>query len=168
MKLQQATRCALFAVLDLAQTPERHRSAQEIASLTADLISISHGTNCWTRTPHSEKLFAASLQAFIDVIRTGHPETPIVAVSPILRPDAEHTANLLGSSLGDLRGAFEHVIEERRKAGDPKLVLVPGRDLLGEEMLPDGIHPGDAGHAEMARVLGPILAGVSREGDVDA
>ncbi|MFP6640530.1 MAG: GDSL-type esterase/lipase family protein, partial [Myxococcota bacterium] len=28
-------------------------SAQEIASLTADLISISHGTNCWTRTPHS-------------------------------------------------------------------------------------------------------------------
>ncbi|MFP6640820.1 MAG: GDSL family lipase, partial [Myxococcota bacterium] len=64
--------------------------------------------------------------------------------------------------------AFEHVIEERRKAGDPKLVLVPGRDLLGEEMLPDGIHPGDAGHAEMARVLGPILAGVSREGDVDA
>ncbi len=31
MKLQQATRCALFAVLDLAQAPGHHRSAQEIA-----------------------------------------------------------------------------------------------------------------------------------------
>ena len=40
MKLQQATRCALFAVLDLAQTPERHRSAQEIASQYG--FSVNH------------------------------------------------------------------------------------------------------------------------------
>ncbi|MEE3328765.1 MAG: GDSL-type esterase/lipase family protein [Myxococcota bacterium] len=142
-------------------------SAEEIASLAGDLISIAHGTNCWTRTPHSEELFAASLRAFIDVVRTVHSETPIVAISPILRPDAESTPNLLGASLGDLRNVFESVIEERQKAGDSKLILVKGMNLVREDLLPDGIHPGDAGHADMARTLGPILAEAVNQGDAN-
>lgn len=140
-------------------------SAQEIASLAADLVSITHGTNCWTRTPHSAELFATSLDTFMDIIRAGHPQTPIVAASPIVRPDAEETGNSLGASLGDLRAAFEQTIEARQKAGDANLVLVHGRDLVGEDLLPDGIHPGDAGHQELARVLGPILAKLAHQGD---
>jgi len=140
-------------------------SAQEIASLEADLISIGQGTNCWTRTPHSAELFAAALDAFLAVVRTGHPATPIVAVSPLLRPDAEAEANLLGASLSDLRSAFERTVAERQKAGDANLVLVPGRDLIEEDLLPDGIHPGDAGHGELARILGPILAKRAHQGD---
>ncbi len=138
-------------------------SAEEIAALPADLISVAHGTNCWSRTPHSADLFEANLHAFLDLVRAGHSDTPIVAVSPILRVDAEDTANSLGASLDDLRGTFEAVIEQRREGGDDRLWLVPGRELVPEAQLPDGIHPDDEGHRGMARALGPVLAQAALE-----
>ncbi|MFP8881106.1 MAG: GDSL family lipase, partial [Myxococcota bacterium] len=113
--------------------------------------------NCWSRTPHSAELFGAGLHAFLDLVRAGHPETPIVAISPILRRDAESTRNALGMSLADLRGVFETVVEQRRARGDERLRLVAGRDLVPEAHLPDGIHPDDEGHRLMAEALGPIL-----------
>jgi lysophospholipase L1-like esterase len=132
-------------------------SAEEIASLAADVISISHGTNCWTRTPHGEALFAEGLRAFLAIVREGHPRTPIVALSPILRVDAEAKPNRLGATLADLRAAFERVVQERIGAGDDRLVLVPGRELVPESELPDGIHPDDAGHARIASRVGPLF-----------
>ena len=137
-------------------------SAEEIAALPADVISIAHGTNCWTRTPHSESLFAEGLRAFLAIVREGHPRTPIVALSPILRVDAEAKPNRLGATLADLRRAFERVIGERIAAGDARLVLAPGGLLVPAAELPDGIHPDDAGHARIARALAPLLASEAR------
>ena len=131
-------------------------SAEDIAALPADVISITHGTNCWMRTPHSIELFAASLRAFLAVVRTGHAETPILAVSPLLRADAESHPNRLGATLADLRAAFESVIEERC-ASDPAILGVSGLPLLPAERFPDGIHPDDEGHELLARALGPVL-----------
>lgn len=138
-------------------------SAEEIAQLPADVISIAHGTNCWTRTPHSTELFAAGMRAFLALVRRSHPRTPIVAISPILRADAESVRNKLGATLADLRAAFEHAILAARDAGDRALTLVPGLTLVPRERLPDGIHPDDAGHALIARALGPVL-GAALEG----
>jgi lysophospholipase L1-like esterase len=132
-------------------------SAEEIAAQRADLITLAHGTNCWTRTPHGEALFAEGLSAFLALVREGQPSTPIVAVSPILRMDAETKPNRLGATLAELRRAFERVIGERIAAGDARLVLVPGRELVPAAELPDGIHPDDAGHARLAHALGPLL-----------
>jgi lysophospholipase L1-like esterase len=132
-------------------------SAEEIAQLPAALITIAHGTNCWTRTPHSAELFAAGLRAFLAIVRAAHPHTPIVAVSPILRADAECTPNKLGATLAELRDAFERTIDSARDAGDRALTLVRGLALVPRERLPDGIHPDDAGHEKMARSLGPVL-----------
>jgi lysophospholipase L1-like esterase len=132
-------------------------SAEEIAALRADLITVAYGTNCWTRTPQSEALFAEGLRAFLAIVREGHPSTPIVAVSPILRVDAEAKPNRLGATLADLRRAFERVIGERIASGDDRLVLVPGRALVRAAELPDGIHPDDAGHARLAHTIGPLL-----------
>jgi lysophospholipase L1-like esterase len=140
-------------------------SAQELAQLRADVISIAHGTNCWTRTPHSAELLAAGLRAFLALVRAGHPRTPIVAISPILRVDAERTPNALGATLADLRAAFERTVLELGGAEaqpaasrpPPALTLVRGLALLPPERLPDGIHPDDAGHASLARALGPVL-----------
>lgn len=134
-------------------------SAEELAELDADVISISHGTNCWTRTPHSVDLFAAGLTAFLDIVRQGHPTTPIVAVSPITRPDAEAQPNRLGATLTDLRAAFEAVVAGRIAAGDDRLVLLEGFPLVTVGQLADGIHPGDEGHAAMAAAIGPVVAG---------
>jgi len=139
-------------------------SAEEIAALPAELVTIAHGTNCWTRTPHSIGMFAEGLRAFLGVVREGHPLTPIVALSPILRADAESTRNRLGATLADLRAAFEAVVRERRAAGDAAIRLVSGLPLVARERFPDGIHPDDLGHAQLARALGPVHSQAIGEG----
>jgi lysophospholipase L1-like esterase len=127
-------------------------SAEQIAALDADVISISYGTNCWTRTPHSVEMMRAAVAAFIDVVRQGLPQTPIVVVSPVVRPDAEASPNRLGATLVDLRAAMEEAAAER------DVVLVPGRDLIAPDHLADGIHPGDEGHRVLAQVIGAEVA----------
>jgi lysophospholipase L1-like esterase len=127
-------------------------SAEQIAELDADVITVAHGTNCWSRTPHSAAMVAADMRAFLDVVRQGHPETPIVVVSPIVRPDAESTPNRLGATLVDLRAAIEDVATERDDVS-----LVPGLALVAPEQLPDGIHPADEGHAAIAAAVAPVL-----------
>jgi lysophospholipase L1-like esterase len=129
-------------------------SAEHLARVPADVISISHGTNCWTRIPHSVGMFGESLTAFLDVVRQGHPAAPIVVTSPVVRPDAEAAPNRLGATLGDLRRVMEELVQERIDAGDAGLLLFPGRDLITAEQLPDGIHPGDEGHRVLAAAFG--------------
>ena len=130
-------------------------SAEHVAELPADVITVAHGTNCWTMTPHTAAMVAEGLRAFLDVVRQGHPETPIVVVSPIVRPDAETTPNRLGATLQDLRRAIEDVAAARAD-----VELVPGAELVRADQLPDGIHPGDEGHAAIAAAVGPVLAKV--------
>jgi lysophospholipase L1-like esterase len=127
-------------------------SAEQIAALDADVISITHGTNCWTRTPHSVDMMRAAVAAFLDIVREGHPDTPIVVASPVLRPDAETTPNRFGATLVDLRRAMEEA------AGQRDVVLVPGAELIGADRLPDGIHPDDEGHRILADVIGKQVA----------
>ena len=134
-------------------------SAEQVAALEADVISITHGTNCWTRIPFSVELMRATTVAFLDVVRQGHPETPVVVASPVVRPDAESTPNRMGATLADLRATMEEVAQSRIGAGDKRLTLVPGGDIIGPELLADGIHPGDEGH----RVLADVIGGAVRE-----
>lgn len=131
--------------------------AEQIARLDADVLTVCHGTNCWTRIPHSAELFRAGLAAFLDILRQGHPDTPLVVVSPVLRPDAEDTPNRLGATLADLRRAMEEEVERRIAAGDERLRLVRGGDLLGPEHLGDGIHPNDEGHHRLAAHVGAAV-----------
>jgi lysophospholipase L1-like esterase len=137
-------------------------SAEQIATVAGDVISLSHGTNCWTRIPFSVGMMREGLAAFLAVVREGHPETPIVVASPVLRPDAEVTPNRLGATLADLRGVIEEVVRER-SATDTRLRLVPGGDLLTADLLPDGIHPGDDGHRILAQAFGSAVARAVRE-----
>ncbi len=132
-------------------------SAEHIAGLQADVISITHGTNCWTRIPHSVSQMKANTDAFLSVVRQGHPVTPILVASPIIRPDGEETANALGATLGDLRAAMEDVVRARISAGDANLRLIEGLPIVPAEQLGDGIHPNDDGHIALARALGPVL-----------
>jgi lysophospholipase L1-like esterase len=137
-------------------------SAEHVAGVPADVISISHGTNCWTRIPHSVDQMRANTEAFLDVVRQGHADTPVVVASPVLRPDAESTPNRLGATLVDLRRAVEEVTQARIDAGDTRLTLVSGDGVLTAEHLPDGIHPGDEGHAILADVFGSAVAAALR------
>jgi lysophospholipase L1-like esterase len=154
-----ARECALDAVnLGYAGAARGEiASAEQIAGLQADVISITHGTNCWSRIPHSVDQFRANTEAFLTVVRQGHPETPILVASPIVRPDGEETANRLGATLGDLRATMEDVVRARIDAGETALRLIEGLPLVAQEQLGDGIHPNDDGHRAIARALGPVL-----------
>jgi lysophospholipase L1-like esterase len=96
----------------------------------------------------------AAVPAFIDTVRQGHPDTPIVVVSPVIRPDAETTPNRFGATLGELR----HAMEEEARHRD--VVVISGGDLIGADNLADGIHPDDEGHRILAEAIGKEVAAV--------
>ena len=150
-------------------------SAEMIAALGTDdaspagppaVISINHGTNCWSRVPHTATMMMAGMDAFLRIVREGHPGVPIVVCSPVLRPDAERTKNRLGATLEDLREALEDAVQGRRERGDTNLTLVTGDGVLRSEHLVDGIHPGDEGHQILARVFGDKIAAAAAAGTV--
>jgi lysophospholipase L1-like esterase len=142
-------------------------SAEQIAGLGAEVISISYGESCWSRIPNSIGLFTEGFQAFLDVVRQGHPKTPVVIVSPVLRPDAEDVPNKLGATLADIRQAIESVTTERIAAGDARLSLVPGAAIIDADHLADGIHPGDEGHKRIAATVSKALnAAMKSAGEV--
>ncbi len=134
-------------------------SAEHIAALPAEIITIAYGESCWTRVPHSAGMVGEGLRAFLQVIRQAHPTTPIVVASPILRPDAEDVPNKLGATLADIRQAIESVTTERIEAGDVALSLVPGAGIINAGHLADGIHPGDEGHKRIAAAMTRALTG---------
>jgi lysophospholipase L1-like esterase len=128
--------------------------AEQIAALDVDVISVAYGTNCWSTIPHSADMVRAITEAFLRIVRWAHPEVPIVVVSPIIRPGAETTPNLLGATQADLRLALEQAVHA---AADSLTTLVCGRPLVPAEMLSDGIHPDDAGHRVLADAVGERL-----------
>lgn len=144
-------------------------SAEAIAALPGPaVISLSHGTNCWSMVPHRPDLLAVATDTFLEVLRQGHPSVPLVALSPIVRPDAEHSSNRRGATLADLRRAMEDVYADWATR-DPVFSWCSGAELLTADLLADGIHPGDQGHAALAARLGPLLAaaaGVRPGGEV--
>jgi lysophospholipase L1-like esterase len=99
-----------------------------------------------------------AMRGFLHVVRAGHPGTPVVVLSPVVRPDAERQPNRLGATLADLRAAVEEVAAERVAAGDGDVSLVPGGDLLDPALLVDGVHPGDEGHRVLAERIGAAVA----------
>ncbi|MFD3517567.1 GDSL-type esterase/lipase family protein [Streptomyces sp. NPDC058657] len=131
--------------------------AAQLAAAPADVLTLAFGTNCWGSTPFTPPLLAETVRAFLALVRQGHPRTPLLVVSPVLRPAAEHTPNTLGATLAGLREALEGVVCERIAAGDDRLALLPGYGLLGPEHLPDGLHPDDAGHAVLAQAVATAL-----------
>ncbi|MEV6754494.1 GDSL-type esterase/lipase family protein [Streptomyces sp. NPDC051214] len=126
-------------------------SAEQLATLDADFITLAFGTNCWSRVPHTARLLYETARAFLDLVRRGHPAVPLLVVSPVVRPDAETVPNVLGATLRDLRTAME------RAALDAGADLLPGGGLLDAGHLVDGVHPGDAGHALLAEAVTSAL-----------
>jgi lysophospholipase L1-like esterase len=132
--------------------------AEQLADTNADAICIAYGTNCWTRTPHSVGQIREGIGAFLEIVRQDHPHTPIVVVTPVVRPDAEDAPNRLGASLHAIRHAMHEVVSAHIRSGDGRMRLVPGKDALETGMLGDGIHPNDEGHRALADAVGPEVA----------
>ncbi|QES05035.1 GDSL family lipase [Streptomyces venezuelae] len=134
--------------------------AEHLSRLPGELITLAFGTNCWSTVPATADWLYATVRAFVGLVRRGHPKTPLLVVSPVLRPEAEHTRNALGATLTELRRAMERAARDLASEGDAHLLVLPGRPLLGPEHLADGLHPNDAGHARIATAVAEALRDV--------
>ena len=87
--------------------------AEQLSDLPADVITLAFGTNCWTGIPFSAPLLYETTRAFLALVRQGHPDTPLLLLSPVLRPEAEERPNRLGATLAELRTAMEQAVRDR-------------------------------------------------------
>ncbi|MFJ4952412.1 GDSL-type esterase/lipase family protein [Streptomyces sp. NPDC088760] len=151
-------------------------TARALRDTPADLISVKLGINLVNTDLMRLRAFGPAVHGFLDTVREGHPDTPLLVVSPVLCPLHEDTPgptaiDLATLSEGRLRYratgdpaeraagklTLEAVREElarivrERAAEDPALHYLDGRELYGEAdfaelPLPDGLHPDTAGH----------------------
>lgn len=160
--------------------------ARTMRDTAADVISVKIGINLVNKDVMRLRAFTPAVHGFLDTIRDGHPDTPLLVVSPILCPIHEHTpgpsavdvaALRAGQvrfqatgdpaevatgklTLGVIRDELARIVAQRA-ADDPELHYVDGRDLYGEAdaedlTLPDDLHPDAATH----RRIGERFAGL--------
>ena len=157
--------------------------ARTIRDYPADLITLKLGINL--ANSMSMRAFVPAVHGFLDTIRDGHPETPMVVISPIICPAVEHWAGptaidpatgqvvSLGESSGPrdgeltlerIRDALAGIVDQRA-ASDSALTYLDGRELLADSdvgHLHDGLHPDPAGY----QLIGDRFAQFLRTADL--
>jgi hypothetical protein len=134
--------------------------ARTIRDAEADLISMCLGINIYGGGTFGVRTLASTASGFIETVRDGHPDTPIVVVTPIFAPDRETQPNAAGMTLRDVRAQVGAAVETLRRLGDERLTLIDGLEVLGADLahvLPDNLHPSADGYRLMADRLGPRL-----------
>ncbi|MET7692864.1 GDSL-type esterase/lipase family protein [Streptomyces sp. NPDC005483] len=162
-------------------------TARAVRDTPADLISLKIGINIVNHDLMRLRAFGPAVHGFLDTIREGRPDTPLLVVSPILCPMHEDTpgpcfpdfgeigeGRLRFRTLGDpaerasgkltlqvIREELARIVKQRA-AEDPNLHYLDGRELYGgddaaELPLPDNLHPDAATH----RRMGERFAGVA-------
>ncbi|MFT4729564.1 MAG: lysophospholipase L1-like esterase [Granulosicoccus sp.] len=160
--------------------------AQSIREMPADYISLKIGINIVNQNSLGRRTFASSLHGFLDTIRSGHPHTPILLISPIYCPFSEdapgpttasiqpvngkkqlvfgavpgHDEVRLNSlTLKQMRRIIFAVVAARQQAGDAALGYLDGLELFSESDkadLPDNLHPNAAGYIRMGQRFADI------------
>ncbi|MEU8693247.1 GDSL-type esterase/lipase family protein [Streptomyces sp. NPDC048665] len=151
-------------------------TARTLRDTPADLISVKLGINVVNADLMRLRAFGPAVHGFLDTVREGHPDTPLLVVSPLLCPIHEDTpgpsapdfsalseGRLRFRAVGDpaetasgkltlnvIRTELDRIVRERA-AEDRNLHYLDGRDLYGEAdfgelPLPDDLHPDAAAH----------------------
>ena len=154
--------------------------ARTIRDSDADLISLKVGINVINMDSMRERVFVPALHGFLDTIREGRPDTPIVLASPIFCPSAEERP---GPTFPDAQGRFvtlaghesiqagcltlarvrtlvAALVQVRRGLGDVNLHYLDGLELFGPGDagdLPDDLHPNPAGYRRMGERFAQAL-----------
>ena len=145
--------------------------ARVIRDTSADLISLKMGINVVNTDLMRLRAFVPAVHGFLDLIREGHPDTPLLLVSPIACPIHEDTpgpSEMDVTSLAEGRLRFRAAgnpteiasgkltlrvirdelarIVQRRAIDDPQLSYLDGLELYGpnearQRPLPDDLHP---------------------------
>jgi lysophospholipase L1-like esterase len=145
--------------------------ARTIRDEPADLISVKVGINLVNGDTMRERTFGPALHGFLDTIREGHPDTPLLVISPIwCGPVEDHpgptivrdgrcaTVEGLDAlrqtclTLTKIRRTIASIVATRRDLGDEHLHHLDGLELFGPADagdLPDDLHPNAAGYVRI-------------------
>lgn len=127
--------------------------ARMIRNLPADYISLCFGINVAGAASLSLRTFRAAVIGFLLTIRDGHPDTPILVVSPLYNPPRETTPNAVGLTLPLIRQQIAEAVATLQVHGDRHLQYLDGLELFGPDMLhhlPDQLHPDAEGYRQLA------------------
>lgn len=139
-----------------------------------DIISMEIGINIIGADTMRRRVFASALHSFLDTIREGKPDTPLLVISPIFCPLLEtHPGPLVRDSLAhygqterphsaadgaltlvESRAIIADVVTRRQRTGDVHLLYRDGLSLFGaadEADLPDHLHPNAASQERMGQ-----------------
>lgn len=111
-------------------------TARALRSAPADVISLEVGRDVVAADTLRRRAFGPALHGFLDTVREGHPDVPLLVVSPLGDPDLEELpaatrAHDDAAGRLSLRTCREVVAEVlgQRAADDPRLFLLDGLDL---------------------------------------
>ncbi|WP_228001692.1 GDSL-type esterase/lipase family protein [Nocardia australiensis] len=151
-------------------------TARAMRDTAADIVSVKVGINLVNADVMRLRAFGPAVHGFLDTIRDGHPDIPLLVIGPIHCPIHENTPGpgmfdtdalragkvrflAAGDPAGVARGSLTlSVIRDQladimadRMAEDPHLHYIDGRDLYGaddnaEYPLSDNLHPDAATH----------------------
>lgn len=154
-------------------------TARALRDTPADLISVKIGINLVNADLMRMRAFTPAVHGFLDTVREGHPDAPLLVVSPIHCPIHEETpgpgtfdfealaaGRVRFRATGDpaerasgkltltaIRDELARIVRQRA-VDDPNLHHLDGRELYGEDdfaelPLPDDLHPDAATHRRM-------------------
>ncbi|MCI4061411.1 GDSL-type esterase/lipase family protein [Micromonospora sp. R77] len=143
--------------------------ARVIRDAPADVISVKLGINVVNLDAMRLRAFVPAVHGFLDTIRDGHPDTPLLLISPLFCAIHEETPGpgafdpaTLGSdqvrfvaageagpgrlTLKVIRAELRSLFD--RRSADKNLHYLEGTDLYGpdDEPLPDNLHPSAEAH----------------------
>jgi hypothetical protein len=151
-------------------------TARTMRDTPADAISVKIGINLVNADVMRARAFGPAVHGFLDTIRDGHPDAPLLVIGPLYCPIHEDTPGpgafdpaalgrgavrfvATGDPAAASRGSLTlSVIREQladlvavRMAEDPSLHYLDGHDLYGPNdfaahPLPDALHPDAATH----------------------
>ncbi|MFW6058835.1 MAG: SGNH/GDSL hydrolase family protein [Phycisphaeraceae bacterium] len=128
--------------------------------LPADYISLCLGINVMGSGSYNERTFRAMVLGTILTLRDGHPETPMVCVSPIANPPRENTPNRAGMTLVQKRELIAEAVAVLRERGDANLHYIDGLTLFGHSFvhhMPDQLHPDAEGYRVLAERYAQVV-----------
>lgn len=145
-------------------------TARTMRDTPADVISVKLGINVVNGDMMRLRIFRSAVHGFLDTLRDGHPDAPLLVISPVCCPPVEaapgpttfepgrtppwvstagEAAELASGklSLQVIRAELADIVEARR-AQDPSLAYLDGLTLYGMQdnakmPMPDNLHPGD-------------------------